>query len=263
MHVIARFHRWRLAQTTYWLQYEEQLHQLLVSDPRLAAVKEALRDQIATLHVAYRSPALSELAATYSYRCSTFYGVWDDFTLCHVDAANAQGVVCFGGGMLSQIRLTPTETVRNPKTFRLEGARLTDISIPAVTSPLAASGWIAELEGKGILSRFGAPREAVSAASDHPAHQQYAELFAQCASASFNLDSERFYFLSPVASRPVNSRKIGEWLPVLDLRELGGLAITNARSGAVEVSLLEDGVIVWSEPTLAGALERLHAEFGK
>lgn len=262
MNLIARFHRWRLAETTYWLQYESQIHHLLLADSQIATLCEVLRDQIENLDIAYRSRDLSELNATYSYRGTRFYDVSDRFTLCRVIADNATGLVQFGGGMLSEIRLTPNVCVANPQSFRLECARVTEVFVPTAERPIFGAGWIADMEEKGILARFGAPRNAVSAISDHPAHQQYADLFAGCAEASINLSSETFHFLAPVDSGADDAPRSEAALPILDLREFGGLVIMRTPTGAAEVCW-ENGSIVWSEPNLAGAIQRLHSEFAK
>lgn len=263
MNVIARFYRWRHRQTKYWLPYELQLHQLLASDRHVEPLRKVLSDQIATLWIADRSQDPTELAATYSYQCSQFYGVTDEFILCEVHAANAYGVICFGGGMLASIRLKPSTAVVNPTKFRLKNPTIMNVRIPSVVDPSGTSGWIADLENDGILRRFGTPGNDLVTPNVSPTHCQYIELFDHCAEAAVLLKSEPFYFLPPASTSPVNDGRIGSWLPVLDLRDFGGLAITIDDNGESVISLLIDGSMEWSESDLVKAIRRVHAELGK
>jgi hypothetical protein len=154
MRLLARFHRWRLATTKYWLPYERQLHSVLLADHRLSSIRNILAGQIATLFKAYRSRNTSELTATYSYRCSQFFDVTDEFTLCSIRASNAEGVIRFGGGMLSEIRLRPTIPAVNPIRFQLEGITLDQIYIPHVAASPKPTGWVAELETDGLIRQY-------------------------------------------------------------------------------------------------------------
>jgi hypothetical protein len=190
-----------------------------------------------------------------------FYDVTDEFTLCNVRASNAEGVIRFGGGMLSQIRLTPKVAVLNPKSFHLQDVAIDHINVPPVVLPHMATGWVAHLEASGLLRRYGKPRDTVILPTDSPAWRHYLELFAQCADAAFVLNSELFYFRPPADTSIGGGHLNDTWLPILDLRELGGLAITTAKNGGNEVSLVEDGDIVWSERDLVAAIKRLYAEF--
>jgi hypothetical protein len=262
MNLLARFHRWRLAKTDYWLPYEEQIHELLTSDSRLAELHDVLQIQIASLYVAYRSCDPNTLSAKYAYTATEFYDVSDEFTLCGIQATNARGSVHFGGGMLSEIRITPVGIVNDPKVFRIADASLVNVTIPKYVPPPPATGWVAELEEKGILIRYGVPKDEAMPGADCPAYQQYNELFNQCDQAAVQLQSETFYF-HPPPLRPVEDRKLGDWMPLLDLRELGGLALTRAEDGCVRVSYMLDGCIEWTEPDLVSAIEFVHARFGK
>jgi len=260
--LLAIIHRWRLANTQYWLPYEEQIHDLLLADPRLNELHGLLRAQIGSLYVAFRSPSVSELSATYSYHTSTFYGVTDRFTLCQIHANNAGGSVQFGGGMLSTIRITPNLMVVNPKAFRFTEASLADVYIPAYVPPPPPTGWVADLEEKGIVIRYGCPTDRTTALADYPAFHQYADLFNQCSDASIQLDSEAFDFHSPPLS-VIEDHKLGSIVPIVDLRELGGLAITRAANDSAAVSYLVDGRIEWTRPDLISALKFLHLQFKK
>ena len=263
MRLLARFHRCRLSETSYWLPYERQLHEVMIHDGRPASIRDILVDQFATLFKAYRSRRVSEVAAIYSYRCSLFYDVTDEFNLCEIRASNAEGVVQFCGGILSQIRLTPKITVPNPNRFRLENLTIDRIHISPVVQPPPGIGWVAMLEADGLIRRHGAPRQSANLPEASLAHRQYGELFAQCAEAVFVFKSESFYFLPPDASFCENGRRASTWIPVLDLRELGGLAITTCDNGDVVVSRVAGSAVAWSEPDLVTAIMRLHTEFGK
>jgi hypothetical protein len=263
MSLITRFRRWRLAKTSFWLPSEQQVNRCLLADSRFAAIHDVLVDQIASLFIAYRSWNRTESVATFSYRCDRFYEVSDAFTLCRIEAANAQGAIRFGGGMLAEIRLTTSHPVIDPAAFRLEELHLADVFIPPVTEPLVANGWIAELEKDGLLSRYGVPASASSPSVGQVPQAEYAELFAGCENASINLNSEQFHFLSPRDVVIGANHQDDALLPILDLREFGGLAITRLPTGASEVSFVSDGKKLWSEPTLLRAIRRVHDELGQ
>ena len=49
---------------------------------------------------------------------------------------------------------------------------------------------------------------------------------------------------------------------MLDLRELGGLAITIGDNDESGISMLIDGLVECTEPRLVTAIRRVHAELG-
>ena len=163
--------------------------------------------------------------------------------------------------MLAQIRITPHRVVSNPTRFQLHDISLHDIFIPAPPPPLPpSSGWVAELEECGLLVRHHGPLNQPPQIPHEYLSDTYLDLFAQCSSASVAIDGELFPFLSPPDLTVVEDRRIGKWVPIVDLREFGGLAITHGDKGAA-ISFV-DGTILWSVEELPSAIRQLQAEIG-
>jgi hypothetical protein len=263
MSLIGYFHRWRLAKTTFWLPCEQQIHQILLADSRFSPVKDVLADQLASLYIAYRSLQQPEWASTFSYCCGRFYDASEVFTLCRIEASNAEGLIIFGGGMLSEIRLRPNRHVLNPATFKLEGLQLNDVFIASATEPLVTTGWIADFERRSLLSRYGRPAYDLPPVLDQAPYEEYAAIFRGCENASINIGAEQFEFLPPCEAAVIAKSQANNWLPILDLRDLGGLAIARLPDGRPQVSYLVDGRQVWSEPSIPRAIERLCHEVGE
>jgi len=259
MKLLAQFHRVRLAQTRYWLPYEQQICERLLVDDRLADLHPIIENQITHLHIAYRSSDLGELAATYSYDgCVRFWDVCDEFTLCKISASNGTGEVFFGGGMLAQILIRPNDCVNNPKKFHLQEISLNEIVIPTPAPLPPSTSWVAELEQSGVLVRHAGPANQQSEVPDRYLHEQYVELFTQCSAASARINGELFSFLPPGDLSVVEDHEIGLWVPILDLREFGGLGITHCNKSP-KISFV-DRTVVWSEENIPSAIKRVRYE---
>ncbi len=232
---------------------------MLLGDNRIRALHELLQDQIVHLYTAYRSPKFDELAATYSYQGGRLWDYYEEFNLCNIQSDNAKGIVSFGGGMLAGIRLEPNDIVNNPKNFSLEHPKLTDINVPSIESPPEPEGWVKELESCGLLRRYSVPKDQDSVVDITLLHSQYNELFTMCDTASIVLDNEEFSFISPKGLGLVKDR-IGTWVPILDMRELGGLGIIQGDEGCT-ISYIVNGDVCWSMPDLHRALIRLDEEY--
>jgi len=200
--------------------------------------------------------------AIFAYRGITeFWKNYNVFDLCKIKADNATGLIQFGGGMFGGIHILPNEPVANPAKFELINPQSADIKILYPVKLPKAKGWVKQAENDGYLQRDDAPKDLEALVPLDLLHPQYLELFEQCSAASITVGGECFGFLGPHETEVFHDEAIGDYVPIVDLRDMGGL-VSFVRDGKPVVGWMGGGgsEIDWSEPDLQKAIVRLWHE---
>ena len=254
MKIFSKLNRFRYMRTKFWFDYEKQIIQQLLSEELLKDLHEIIEDQFNHLYEAYRSTDPDIIEADYAFSTDKFWDYNKEFRLCIFKANEATGEVHFGGGMLGGIKVKPYNHIRDLKKLSLSSITLEKIEIKRIdiTNLPKVNGWVKSLEDSGLLKRLEEPKEIDYSVEEKLLHKDYKKLFQACSSASMIINKEEFYFLEPDEISIVEN----SYIPILDLRDLGGLAVDIETS---KIMYIHDE-LVWSEKDLAKSIKRLFSQ---